>query len=316
MKTTSTILTALGLMALASGCAVEGMEGPSEEVGTTEQGIMCNNELATDSVLAGMAVAAAKEMRRWLPGRDFECQSNNGWEIGSDYLPSGAPDGLADTPGKCIRWGSRWQMWTSPKGRARCPNSNCRNMHALLRLQEDNAAGMIFGGQPLDPGLLRTKLYSYWDRQFVCINRPDNGRGDDCPVELHDLAFSYKTQSSVTCDGGYDFWFHAYKMGTTTNLGAADAAQLKNMLLWAGHPNNAFLAFDTQGDDVKIDPVGGTADGSSTTSGSCTVVSYNASLNRCGSVYSATPLTGQCCTCNGVNKTFAPAAQIDYYKCQ
>ncbi len=313
MKTTSTIIGALGLVALASGCAVE-MNGPEEKIGTNEEAISCTNEGATFSVLAGMAVASGREMRRWLPGRDFECVTNNSWEIGVDNTGSGGyPDGIVDYPGMCIRWGSRWQMGTSVKGRARCPNSVCRNTEALLKLQNDTADGWIFGGQPLNPGTLRTRLYSYWQRQFVCINRPDNHTGDDCPVEYHDLAFWYKTTSNVTCDGGFDFWFHSYKMNTTYPL--QYPGQLKNMLLWAGGSDNPFLQFNNVNGDVKIDPVGGTAEDSSTTSGSCTVVSYNASLNRCGQVYSATSLTGSCCSCNGVNKTFQPASLADYYKC-
>jgi hypothetical protein len=122
--------------------------------------------------------------------------------------------------------------------------------------------------------------------------------------------------SSVTCDGGFDFWFHATKQGSNGTVLLQYPYQLKNMLLWAGGANNPFLQFVNNGNDVKIDPTGGTAESSNTTSGSCTVVSYNASLNRCGQVYSSTNLSGQCCTCNGQNKTFVTGSQIDYYKCQ
>jgi hypothetical protein len=293
------------------------MNGPEENIGTAEEAVWCDNNGATFSVLAGMAVASANEMTRWLPQRDLECESNYSWEIGSDVLPTGAPDGLADVPGKCIRYRSAgWRMWTSPKGRAKCPNKNCRNVHALLRLQDlPQNNDFVFGGQMFDPGLLRTRLYSYWDRQFICINRPDNGTGDDCPVEYHQLAFSHKVQSNVTCDGGFDFWYNASKQGSNPPVMLQKPYQLKNMLIWAGGVDNPFLKFENNGNQVKIDPTGGTADGSSTTSGSCTVVSYNPANNKCGQVYSATNLTGQCCTCNGVNKTFQPASLIDYYKC-
>jgi len=146
MKTTSTIIGALGLMALASGCAVE-MNAPEENVGTNEEAVVCSNDGATFAVLAGAAVASANEIKRWLPQRDFECESPYTWEVGTDVLPAGAPDGLVDYPGKCIRrtgminpsgdqnadWNRKpWRVWTSPKGRAKCPNSNCRNLQLLL----------------------------------------------------------------------------------------------------------------------------------------------------------------------------------------
>jgi hypothetical protein len=322
-KTSTVILAALGLVALGSGCAVE-MDAP-EQTGSTQEAVWCDNNGATFSVLAGMAVAAAKETTRWLPQRDFECETPYSWEIGVDYVGNkGMPDGVVDVPGKCIRMRSAgWRMWTSPKGRAKCADGYCRNLSALLRLQDVPNGEFVFGGQMFEAGLLKSRLYSYWDRQFICINRPDNGTGDDCPVEYHGLKFDYKALSNVTCDGGWDFWFNAYK---AENLAVyppvyaftqplAKPHQLKNMIIWAGGSDNPFLRFENNGNKVKIDPTGGTADGSSTSSGSCTVVSYNASNQKCGQVYSATSLVGQCCTCNNVNKTFASTSYPDMYKC-
>jgi hypothetical protein len=318
-KTSTVILAALGLVALGSGCAVE-MDSPQEPTGSTEEAAWCDNNGATFAVLAGMAVATAKETTRWLPQRDFECESPYSWELGVDLVGNnGMPDGVVDVPGKCIRLRSAgWRMWTSPKGRAKCPNGTCRNVQALMKLQDlGSNNGYVFGGQDFDAGLLRTRLYSYWDRQFVCVNRPDNGTGDDCPIEYHALSFWYKTQSNVTCDGGYDFWFKARTNTSTVEapVNLTKPHQLKNMLIWAGGADNPYLKFENNGNYIKIDPVGGTGDDTNTTSGSCTVVSYNPANGKCGQVYSSTNLTNTCCTCNGVNKTFQPASLTDYYKC-
>jgi hypothetical protein len=292
-KISTAILGALGVVAFASACSVETMDAPSEEVGTSEEGLMCSNDQAVYSIMASMAVAASNEMKRWLPQRDLF------WNT-------------SVTPNR---------LDVATYGTARCPLNSagvkeCKVMKQLLSLQNDSAAGMQFGGQELAPGVLRSRLKTYWDRQVQCANRPDNLAGDDCPVEYHDLSFWYKTTSSVTCNGGFDFWYHSSKQGSNPPVPLAKPAQLHNMLIWAGGSDNPFLRFNNVNGDVKIDPTGGTAEGSSTTSGSCTVVSYNANLNRCGSVYSATSLVGQCCTCNGVNKTFTTANAVDYYKCQ
>ena len=161
-------------------------------------------------------------------------------------------------------------------------------------------------------GVLRSRLYSYWDRQVICSNRPDNGRGDDCPVEAHDLKFDRTEISQSTCAGSKDYWYHAYYMGTTTNLNSTDAAQLKNQLLWAGGTSNPFLTFDNVGANVKIDPLDGTTGGSSSGSGSTDVAS--------NPVWKATPSPGKwvcdatnaeknvgaACTCNGLNRSWQP----------
>lgn len=308
-KITTLGIAALGL--IGSACSVD-MGQPQEEVGTNEAAISCNNDQATWSVMAGMAVAAANEMHRWLPQRDMECY---GTDVGTDTNA----DGTVDQPGKCIRYSAQFKVGLSKWAWPRCPNRNCRNTAALLRLQDDLPAGatpFVFGGQVLAADVLRSRMAAAWNAQFVCITRPNNGTGDDCPVEYHDLAFWYKTTSSVTCDGGFDFWYHSSKQGSNPPVPLSRPDQLHNMLLWAGGSSNPFLSFNNVNGDVKIDPVPGTVEGGNTTSGSCMVVSYNASRNTCGQVYSATSLAGQCCTCNGQNKTFQTGSLADYYKCQ
>ena len=271
-KLTTLTLTAFAALGLAAACSME-MGEPVEEgsIAETSQAAECSNAQAVNSVLAGMAVASAMEMKRWLPERDMVF--TNGEIQLSQYA------------------------WP------RCPNRNCKNTAMLLKLQSWDAHGMIFGGQSLDVGILRSRIATYWNRQDVCNNRPDNHSGDDCPVEYHDLKFSYKVKGS--CDT--DYWFHAYKMGTTSPL--QYPYQLKNKLLWAGYPDNPYLSFVSVGDDVKIDPTPGTMEDDTTTSGSCVVA--------CSKPSPDVNITGQCCTCNGVNKTFKPHAKLaGWYVCQ
>ncbi|HYO93727.1 MAG TPA: hypothetical protein VER33_04410 [Polyangiaceae bacterium] len=269
-RLTTAIMTSLGLLALASACSVDTSALSEEEI-ASDAAAVCENPQATNAVMAGMAVAAAKELRRWLPARDLTWDFNTG------------------------------MLALTADGRARCGGS-CPNLQALLDLQKREATGTMIGGSAVDHNTLRARLKATYDRQKTCNSRPDNHYGDDCPVETHDLKFSSKTPGS--CDT--DFWFHAYKMGTTTAL--QYPAQLKNQLLWAGYPDNPYLAFAVRGDDVKIDPTAGLIDGDMTTTGSCSAACTK---------YSATSLIGQCCSCNGLNKTFSRSAfSYNYYQCK
>lgn len=288
-KISAVVIGSLGLVALASGCAVDAVE--SEEFLGTDQEAACSNDQSTNAIIAAMAVAAANELKRWLPMRDLEWNHSTGQLQLSQYGRARCPIVGYDSAGKAIK--------------------NCEVLNELLALQKPEAAGMNFGGSTLnDPGVLRSRLYSYWDRQVVCSSRPDNGRGDDCPVEAHDLKFDRYEISQSTCAGSKDFWYHAYYMGTTTNLNSTDAAQLKNQLLWAGGTSNPFLTFDNVGANVKIDPLDGTTGGDSSGSGS-TDVAANAVWKETPAparwVCDATNVNktiGAACTCNGLNRTW------------
>jgi hypothetical protein len=279
------------LVALASGCGLGTVDGASEEVSTVQQAVTCNNDQATFAVLASMAVGAARDLRRWLPERDMQ------WNF------------------------TTWRLELTAFGRARCPLNSfgvkeCRTMNALLQLQNDAAQGLQFGGQPLDVGVLRSRLYSYWDRQKTCFDRPDNGAADDCPAERHDLVFTHSTVSDTTCAGGQDFWYHAYYGGTTTSLTPADAAQLKNQLIWAGSPDNPFLAFEQMSGDVKIDPIGDPGGGGGSGGGSCTVaLNYNALTGKCDAT-NVPQIVGSCCICGGQTRTWQPAFMAGWYVCK
>jgi hypothetical protein len=155
--------------------------------------------------------------------------------------------------------------------------------------------GVIVGGQPLHVPTLIDRMNSYWGRQRDCIN------GGQCPVEYHDLHPQGISPSSC----GTDHWYKAYKMGTQPNpwtpgVNLSYPQQLRNMLIFAGYPENQYLAFYANGLDTKIDPTPGLDEGDNVQSGSCVA----------GCIMNAPPPAapgGQCCSCtktvNGVTTT-------------
>lgn len=264
-KKSNIVLGALGLVALASACSVE-MGEPQEFAEETSEALVCSNESATNVVMAGIAASAALEMKRWLPERDF-VMNNGKLEVsqwGTARCPRYRSNGTIADPSDT----------SVPK--------NCKFTKNWLRLQDDAAAGMIIEGEALNPSPLRSRIVSYWDRQMICNSRPDNGQGDNCPVEYHDLEFTVKAPGAC----GDDFYFHAYKMGTKENLNAVDAAQLKNKLIFAGYPDNPYLNFASKpangvpiasnyAGDVRLDPGGNSQGGGTTGSGSAGVYQVN-----------------------------------------
>jgi hypothetical protein len=84
--------------------------------------------------------------------------------------------------------------------------------------------------------------------------------------------------------------------------------RLQYQLYFTGYPNNPFLNYRQSGGDVVVDPTVGLTEGSSTTSGSCSAVC---------SQYNTTSLVGNCCSCNGVTKTFSRSPfSPDIYICR
>jgi hypothetical protein len=141
--------------------------------------------------------------------------------------------------------------------------------------------------------------------QITCNSRPSNNGDSNCPVEAHTLEFSRATAGS--CES--DYWFHAYKEGTTQPL--QSPRQLKNQLITFGSTaGNPFLAFDSLGDDVKVDPNPGTVGGDPATSGSCPTLTSNG-------MFSTSNLSGKCCKYSGKQRTFARSAfNANFYQCK
>ncbi len=255
--------------------AMEGdMSAMDAELGQLEQGIMsCNNVDGTNSVMAALAVAAAKELKRWQPSLDFKTIKTDR----SSENTTGQSEAIALTA----------------TGKAQCAGGNCWNTQALLNMQYYPATGKIIlpGNIVLNPDALRTRLVAKLWEQKSCELRPANGGTSNCPVETHKLAFT--TSAKGGCDT--NFFFKA-----TQPSGAALTypAQLKNKLLWVD-ANNPYVQFQSVGDVISIDPTYGLNEDTTTTTGSCT-----ASCVR----LSSTNIAGACCSCNGATKTFSKAA--------
>jgi hypothetical protein len=244
------------------------------EFGELEQGLVaCNNVDGTNSVMAALAVATAKELRRWQPSTDFmpiktDAKSEN---------TTGTSDAIA----------------LSPTGKAQCADGKCWNTQALLDLQYSPATGKIIlpGNIALNPSALRTRLSAKLWEQTSCEKRPVNGGDANCPVETHKLSFTSAAKGG--CDT--NFYFKA-----TQPNGAAlkYPAQLKNKLLWVD-VKNPYVQFQSVGDVISIDPTYGLNEDSTTTTGACTA--------SCVKMSSAN-VAGACCSCNSATKKFSKSA--------
>lgn len=202
----------------------------ASEIGTLEQ-TLCENKGGTNAVMTALAVAAGKEMRRWLPERDFQWNSSTGMlELSANAYP-------------------------------RCPNRQCTNTQALLDMQKPAANGKVMfpGNITLDSNLLKSQLKSFWSAQASC-----NSSGQ-CSAPDHDLRFLYSEAGS--CDK--KFFFNPLKMGTTTRLSLTDTDKLKNKLKFLGYPTNKMLNFYIRDGEVSVDPTYGLNEGASSTVGSC-----------------------------------------------
>lgn len=279
-KSMTLIITALGLVGLASACTVDAVEGPSaEDFGSADEAA-CKNEDGVNASMAALATATAKQLRRWKPQTDFAVNATT----------------------------RRLELTTAGKARCTADGGQCKNVQAILDFQKPEANGVVKfpGGDVLNSNAFRDRLRSSHEAQIVCNNRPDNHIADNCPTEEHDLTFSGTALGACETD----FFFHATKAGSTALL--QYPAQLKNQLIWVGYATgsggNPYLQFDMQGDDARIDPTGGPVEGDPASGGTCAAVC---------SKFSTTNITGQCCACNSVQRTFAVSAfNTNYYLCK
>ena len=230
----------------------------------------CENTGGVNGVLAALAVAAANEMHRWLPGRDFE------WSDDTGMLQL-----------------SKW-------ARPRCPNRQCLNSQALLDLQKPEADGtLIFDGNVrLDGNLLRSRLRAYWDAQLEC------NLAGNCPVDYHDLVYHHVEAGPC----GDRYFYDAFEQGTSTPIDAAQASLFSNQLLFLGHPDNPFLAFAVEEDRASVDPTYGLTESATSSSGSCSAACAK---------YSASDLSGHCCSCGRNNGRYVTSAFSSFiYLCR
>jgi len=232
------------------------------ELGEANQAIVnCSNTEGTASTMAAIAVAAAQELKRWQPTKDFQLIKVNYNDV----------------------------LALSATGKARCADGKCAKTQALLDFQLDAANGKVVfpGNITLNSAGLRSRLSAKFKDQLTCEKQPSNGGTTNCPVEEHTLTFQKAEKGG--CDTNFFF--------LATGLDGKPLkypAQLKNKLLWADKAN-PYLAFQSVGDVVSIDPTYGLNEDSSTSSGTCAAA--------CTKI-STTSVVGQCCSCSGVTKKF------------
>jgi hypothetical protein len=204
-----------------------------DEIGSLEQPL-CENKGGTNAVMTAIAVAAGKELGRWLPERDFRWNSSTGMLELSEHA--------------------------APRCRGVSPTGTCVNTQALLDMQKPAAHGKVTfpGGIVLDSNLLKQKLKDGWNSQMSC--------GSTCTsVPTHDLRYSHVENGS--CDK--KFFFDPFYMGTSNRMSTTDQDRLKNKLRFVGYPSNKMLNFYLRNGQVSVDPTYGLNEGTTVTAGSC-----------------------------------------------
>ncbi len=169
-------------------------------------------------------------------------------------------------------------------GKRQCADGRCWNTQTLLDLQRAPDGVVQLGGVELDPESYRTELKQNYREQQRC----ESTRGDDCAAQRHELILD--SSSSGACDTV--FTFHA----TAPNGSALrNPSKLANQLIFVGYPENEYLSFASTSSTVSIDPTYGLNEAGGTETGSCSAACTKAS---------STNIAGDCCSCNGVTRTY------------
>lgn len=220
-----------------AGSVKSSSTGGSSSGGSSGSGgrSICTNLEGTASTMAALAVAAAMEIGRWQPRKDFTIG-----KLGSDEA-----------------------LILTAEGKARCADGVCFNTQALLDFQKNEASGKVeFPGEvTLNSAALRSRLVAKFREQVTCEVQPSNGGTSNCPVEEHTLTFQRSEKGG--CDT--NFFFVARK---PDGQPLQYPAQLKNKLLWADRTNQ-YVGFQSVGEVVSIDPTFGLNERGSTTTGTC-----------------------------------------------
>lgn len=241
-KFSATMFSACAVLALASGCAVE---VPSDEYIAQEEEALCENKDGVNAVMTGLAVSSAREMRRWLPYRDFQ------WNAGANRLE------------------------LSPNAAPRCPNRACTNTLALLAIQDapDGTVKMP-GNIAVKGSALKAALKKNWTEQA----------SSSIVQEPYDLVYTNWEKGSCDTKYFFNVHEQAQdaaNIGRTPRV--TDTPRLNALndnLVFLGYPENKMLNFYLRNGQVSVDPTGGLNEGGTTTSGSCTVACSKFSVSN------------------------------------
>jgi hypothetical protein len=229
--------------------------GAPLQVGQVEQPLWwsmpssCSDPTGTDSVLAAIAVASARELRRWNPVADF-------------YVSGGT-------------------LKLTTAGKSRCADGVCYNTQALLDLQKDAASSVyVRPGVRNQPSTLRIRLTWNHGVQVDCSNSFFN----NCASPDHQ--FTFVSAEPGGCDTNYTFKVTRSSGAALTGSSLASTlSKIENNLIWLDDEDNSYIRFDTEGDTMTIDPTYGLNEGTTSTAGACaaacTMVSQSSIAGRC-----------------------------------
>jgi hypothetical protein len=133
-------------------------------------------------------------------------------------------------------------------------------------------------------------MFAKWNDQKACDQNAKDGDINSCTKEQNRLA--YVSSAPGGCDTNFTF-----SVKGTTGAALKYPNQLKNELRFADQ-TNPYINFQNLGNgNISIDPTYGLDDDGSSSTGACTAACTKISVNS--------SLAGTCCSCGGVNKTFA-----------
>jgi hypothetical protein len=255
----------------------------------------CANPDGTNSVMAAFAVAVAQELGRWNASVDFIQNNTSGMSESS----SGMQQAIKLASGSNA---------SGPIGKSRCADGKCARVQALLDMQYDQYNNKIYiqgSGSTkvlLSPSALRSRMFAKWNEQKACDQNAKDGDANSCTKEQNVL--KYVSSAAGGCDTNFTF-----SVKGSTGAALKYPNQLKNELRFADQ-TNPYINFTNLGNgNISIDPTYGLDDDGTTSTAACMAACTKISVN--------TNYAGQCCSCGGVNKTFAKSTvNAITYLCQ
>jgi hypothetical protein len=185
------------------------------------------------------------------------------------------------------------RLLLSSEGEARC-RSGCSLIRAVLALQDPATAAADH-----DPAAFTDALLRGYETQRVAEAKLG-------PIEDHALA--HVGQEPSAC--GQLFWYEAERASCAGDCRYAEPEALASKLVFAGYPDNPYLAFESATDFegrkaslVAIDPTWDPDPLPPNCSQAC-------------SKYSTSSLVGKCCQCGGITSTFVQSPTMNVYKCK
>jgi len=281
------ILFSLLVLVIPFACASRDPEPPPPtDAGTTTDALadcepgprLCFSDTGVNPTLAGVALASARELRRWDPARD---------------LTVAAP-GAAGTTYEVV------VLSESAKGA--CRPAGCPQLTALLGLQHPDASQTI-DVATFDPVRFRAALVSGVTRQKAF----EQYLAKTHPAELgpdHELS-SERPRPKAKDQCGVRFVFKTAAPGGGR---LAKPELIRNRMLAYGGTENPYLAFDVRGRRAAIDPIDGDNAPPTTTTGGCQTYELDRVWDPSGT------LLGKCCvTQAGQNGALVPVQRAEGY---